>query len=63
LNSSLVSIENLSKYFRLVVGPMSGTSSQKLPNTYLAYDVTHKKPETQNENFFFIADSKTCWIF
>jgi len=39
------------KYFRLAVGPRSGTSSQTWPKTYLTYDVTHKRNETQN-NFF-----------
>ena len=27
---------------------------------YFTYDITHKKSETQNQNFFFIADLKTC---
>jgi len=43
VDSSLVSNGNLAKYFRLAVGPRSGTSSQKWPKTYLTYDVTHKK--------------------
>jgi len=37
----------------LVVGPRSGTSSQKWLKTYLTYDVTHKKRETKNQKFFF----------
>jgi len=35
------------KYFRLAVGPRWGTSSQNGQN----YNVTHKKPETQNKFF------------
>jgi len=49
------------KYFHLAGGPRSGTSSQKWPKTYLSYDVTHKKNKTKH--FFFIVDSKTCWVF
>jgi len=41
------------KYFRLAVGPRSGTSSQKWPKTYFTYDVTHKKTETQNQKNCF----------
>jgi len=51
----------LNHNFCLTVGPRSSTSSLKWPRTYLIYDITHKKPETQN--FFLIPDSKTCWVF
>jgi len=37
------------KYFRVAVGPRSGTSSRKWPKTYLTYDVIHKKTENQNQ--------------
>jgi len=41
------------KYFHLVVGLRSGTSSQKWPKTYLIYDVTHKKNwNPKPKNFF-----------
>jgi len=42
------------KYFRLAVGPRSGTSSQKWPKTYLwCHSQKKTKPKT---DFFFIAD-------
>jgi len=50
------------KYFRLAVGPRSGTSSQKWQKTYLTYDVTQKKPKTK---IFSLAGLNTCvfWGF
>ena len=41
------------KYFRLAVGPRSGTSSQKWPKTYITYDVTHKKTKPKTNKIFF----------
>jgi len=29
----------------------------------ISLEVIHKKPETQNQTIFFIADSKTCQVF
>jgi len=34
-----------------------------LPKTYLTYDVTHKKHETQNQKIFFTVVSNTCRVF
>jgi len=50
LDSSLVSIENLSEIFGLAVGPRSGAGSQKSPKTYLLTMIFIK---TQNQKIFF----------
>jgi len=44
----------------LGIGP-DEVSQKDLNNS--TYDVTHKKPETQNQNIFCIADTKACQIF
>jgi len=58
-DSSLVSNENFSEKFRLVVGPSSGISSQK-PSLLVSPLKKNKNPKPK---FFLIADSKTCLVF
>ena len=60
---SLVSNKNLSKNFCLVVGPRSGTSRQNWPKTTLLIMSLTKKWNPKPKNFFFNADSKSCWVF
>jgi len=40
------------KYFHLAVGPWARKHVPKWRKTYLTYDITHKKTEVQNPNFF-----------
>jgi len=46
-DSGLVSIENLAKYFCLVVVPRSGTSSHKWPKTYLTWGRSGREKQLQ----------------
>ena len=56
-------LKTWAKYFRLAVGPRSGTSSQKWPKTYLTYDITHIKPEIQNKRFFSLLTERLAESF
>jgi len=63
VDHSLVSQNDLSQNNgSLGWGPGPGKVGPKVAKTCPRCDVTPRKPQTQNETYFFNLNSKTCWI-